>query len=186
PEAAPGLGIGRVNLDRFSEGDRGFVHLPLASGFYARPHEGRRALADGHCRRRGRGRHKGRKQGRRRRTGCGPCGTVGTEHDCHREATHHHQNNQSPSDTPLPPGLSAFAQPWDTTEARPAQPLVVHAHQNVRQTAHWVPPSTMVGLNRPPTTRDNAMAIRGPTIPSSCNPPTARWKRRTATWKRPS
>ncbi len=96
------------------------------------------------------------------------------------------QNNQSPRDTPLPTGLGAFAQPWDTTQSRPAQPLVVHAHQDVGQAAHWAPPSTMVGLNRPPTTRDSAMAVRGPIIPSSCNPPTARWKRRTATWKRPS
>jgi hypothetical protein len=46
-QAAPGLGVGRVDLHRLAEGDGGFVHLPAVCGFHAGTHQDRHALTDG-------------------------------------------------------------------------------------------------------------------------------------------
>ena len=101
------------------------------------------------------------------------------------EGTHTHHNNQSAQNTPLT-RLGAFPEVREASQAGPRSPFFVHARQDIDEPAHWTPPSTMLGLERPPATRESAITVRGPMTPSSWSPPTARWKRRTACWKRPS
>ena len=178
--------VRRVDLDRLAEGRRSLVQLTVLYRVNSGPHQRCHAVSDGHrgSRRHGRRHRRGRDRSRRPSAGRGPRWALGKEHDRGSENSHAYDNNQGSHDTPLRPRLGTLNQARDTTQAWAARPLVVHAHQDVGQPAHCPAPSAMVGLNRPPTTRDRAMAVRGPTIPSSCSPPTARWKWRTASWNR--
>ncbi len=179
-QAVPGLTVGGVELAGLAKRCSGFALPAVLRCFHALPHKTRDPVAHGH------GPDRWGRRGRHRdwsRDHDAPVSLVlRAQRDAGGESTHHDQNNQSPHDTPLTPGLDRLPQVWEAAQAWSGRLTIIHTHEGVREAAHRAAPSTMVGLRRPPTTRERAMAVRGPTMPSSWRPPTAFWKRRTDCW----
>ena len=61
--------------------------------------------------------------------------------------------------------LGALPEVREAPQAGPRNPFFVHSPEDIGEPAHCTPLSTMVGLERPPATRESAITVRGPMTP---------------------